>query len=97
MRRGQGQQHGSSDRIEVTRDDVARAKQAVNRTVWVLGLSSVATATAGPVAKCTEQQAVDDRHVAELTELKATNAELKATNAELKATNAELEARITET
>lgn len=90
MRRGQGQEHGSSGSIEVTRYDVARAKKAINRMVRVLGLSSLVVERAKPVAQCTEQQAMDDRHAAEI-------ARLEAKMTDLEAKNADLEARITET
>jgi uncharacterized protein YjbK len=107
MRRGQDQDQGfrSLDSIEVTKDDVASAKQAVDMTFWVLGLSSVALATT--VLKSAEQRAADYRYAAKFASLvtknreldakntkrKATNSELKAEKAGLMATNAELKAR----
>ena len=102
MRCSQSQEPGSLNNIEVTKDEVARAKEAARmltkafNVARVFGLTRLATPTARPMAKCTEKQATDDKHAAEIAELKAKIAKLEARITEMEAKSTETKAESTE-
>jgi hypothetical protein len=91
MRRRRLQWYGSPISIFVTRKNIVEAKRATHTMVRVLGLSSVVTKSARPVAECTGPQAMDDTHVAEIAKLKAEKAELEARITEMEAESTEME------
>ena len=91
MRCSQSQEPDSSVNIEVTMDEVARAKEVARmmtkafNIARVFGLTRLATPTARPMANCTENQAMDDKHAAEIAKLEAKIAKLEARITEMEA------------
>ena len=102
MRLDQGQEPDPSDNIEVTKYEVARAKEVASlmtkafHIARVYGLARLATPTARPMAKCTEQQAMDDKHATEIAKLEAKIAKLEARITEMEAESAETNPESTE-